>query len=216
MKKLSILLLVLFTLTSYAQLDKDQLSLDISKADAANMEALKGFIWKKESVVTVDGAEKLTVLNEISIDEDGKPNITNLDADTDVKQKRGIRGRIQQNAVEGNMDYVEKAINLAFDYTYLSKGQLLDFFDKAEVAEKDGILEASAKDIFIEGDMLTVQVDAESKLFISKKFSSIMDGDPIKGEINYNEFSSGISHVSNSSLSLPAKQAMINSETGIM
>lgn len=212
MKKLSVLILVLFGLTTYAQVDTDMLSLDISKADAANMEALKAFIWKKESIVHVDGVEKLTALNEISIDDDGEVHIRNLDADTDVKQKRGLRGRAQANAAQNNLDYVGKALELAMNYTYMSKGQLLDFFDKAEVTEKDGVIEATGKDIYMEGDMLSVQVDAETKLFLSKKFSSIMDGDPISGEANYKAFKSGVMHVSKSSLTLPAKQAVINSE----
>lgn len=212
MKNLIIILFTGLFLSSFGQLDTDQLSLDISKADAANIEALKAFIWKKQSVVTVDGVEKLTVLNEISIDEDGNPNIRNLDADTDVKQKRGLRGKAQMNAAGNKLDYAEKAIELGMQYTYMSKGQLLDFFDKAEISEKDGIIEATGKDLYMEGDMLSVQVDAETKLFLSKKFSSIMDGDPISGEVNYKKFTSGLMHVSKSSLALPAKQAVINSE----
>lgn len=34
-----------------AEIDRDQLSLGISKANAANMEKMKAFIWKKASVV---------------------------------------------------------------------------------------------------------------------------------------------------------------------
>jgi len=212
MKKILFLMLVLFGLTSYAQIDRDQLSLDISKADAANMEELKAFIWKKQSVVTVGGVEKLTTLNEISVDEHDSITIRNIDASTTVKQKRGIRGRVQQNTAESNLDYVGKALRMAMAYTFMTKGQLLDFFSKAEITEKDGIIEASAKDVHAKGDMLTLQVESETKLFRSKKFSSIMDGDPISGTIEYAKFKSGISHVSKSSMNLPAKDAVIRSE----
>lgn len=212
MRKLSFLMLVLFGLTSYAQIDRDQLSLDISKADATNMEELKALVWKKQTVVTVGGAEKLTTLNEISIDENDSVTIRNIDASTTVKQKRGIRGRIQQNVAEDNVDYVGKALKMALAYTFMSKGQLLDFFNKAEITEKDGIIEASGSNIYVKGDMLTLQVDAETKLFLSKEFSSIMDGDPISGTIEYDKFSSGVTHVSKSMMKLPAKDAVIKSE----
>ena len=214
MKKLSILLLFLIGLglTAFAQLDRDQLSLDISKADAANMEQLKAFIWKQESVVTVDGEHKATALNEFSIGEDGKVSVTNIDSDTDVKQKRGLRGRAQANAAENSLDYVQKALDLAIEYSFMTKGQLLDFFGKADITEKDGVIEATASDIFIKGDKMTVQVEAATKLFLKKEFSTLMGDDPINGEIVYGKFSSGISHATTSMLNLPGKNAVINSK----
>jgi len=212
MKKLSFLVLVLFGLTSYSQIDRDQLSLDISKADAANMEELKAFVWKKQTVVIVGGVEKLTTLNELSVDENDSITIRNIDASTTVKKKRGIRGRVQQNAAQDKLEYVGKALQMALAYTFMSKGQLLDFFNKAEITEKDGIIEAKSKNVYVKGDMLTLQIESETHLFVSKNFSSIMDGDPISGTIEYAKFSSGISHVSKSMMKLPAKDAVIKSE----
>lgn len=199
------------SLSAYAQFDSDQLSLDISKADAANTEKLKAFIWKQESVVTVDGQEKLTILNEFSINEDGTVNVTNIDADSEVQQKRGVRGRIQQNSAESKLDYADKAIDLATDYAFLTKGQLLDFFSKAMITEKDGIIEAIGTDIFMKGDQLTVKVELETKLFLYKQFSTMMGDDPISGEIVYEKFTSGVSHASSYVLNLPAKGAVIKS-----
>lgn len=212
MRLLTLALLMLFETASFAQIDNDQLALDISKSDAANMENLKAFIWKKESVVTVDGVQKLTLLNEISISDDDKINITSIDAETTVSQKRGIRGKVQQSTAESNSEYMEGAINHAFAYTYMTKGQLLDFFDKADIKEKDGIIEATASDVFVKGDNLTVKVESATKLFIYKKFNSTMGEDPIDGEITYKKFTSGISHVSESTLNLPAKKAVIKSK----
>jgi len=213
MKKLIVLIAMGIWITSFAQVevDRDQLSLDISKADAANNEQLKAFIWKKSSVVNVDGEEKLNMLNEISIGADDEINITNLDSETSVQQKRGLRGKIQQSTADGNVEYMEGAINHALAYMYMTKGQLIDFFGKAEMKEKDGILEATASDVHVKGDNLTVKVDMATKLFLYKKFSSTMGEDPINGEITYDKFNSGISHVSKSTLNLPAKNAVIKS-----
>lgn len=195
-----------------AQVDMEQLALDVSKADAANTEQLKAFIWKRYSTATVDGAEKATVINEVSFDADGKIQVTAVGGETSVQQKRGVRGRIQQNAIEGNMDYVEQALELALAYTYMSKGQLLDFFEKSELTEEGGNYVVSGGDVYMEGDKLTVTVEKATLLFLDKKFSSKVGEDPIDGEIKYAKFSSGISHGSETIMNLPGKNAVINAK----
>lgn len=212
MKRLTLIILVCSSLSVFAQIDRDQLALDISKAEAANTELLKQFIWKRASVVTVDGAVKMNTLTEFSFDEKGDLQAKNIDATTTVKQKPGIRGQIQQNAAEDNLEYVGKALELSLVYSFMSKGQLIDFFSKAEITEKDGVLLATAKDVLVKGDVLTFQVDPSTKLFLSKNFSSLLGADQISGQLNYGKFSSGVSHGTTSVLNLPAKKAVIDSE----
>jgi hypothetical protein len=209
MKKIIFLLCIAFGISTFAQIDRDQLSLDISKTDAANTEKLKAFIWKEDLVVTVDGEEKLTVVNEISLDEEGKVHVTNIDSDTKVKQQRGIRGRIQANVAEDNLDYVDKAMDLALQYSFMTKGQLIDFFGKAELTDKDGIITATAGNIFVKGDKVTLKVESDTKLFVSKEFSSFVGEDPMSGKIVYDKFSNGIDHAKSYTLNLPGKKAVI-------
>lgn len=212
MKNAIVAVLLFISFATFAQIDRDKLSLDISKADAANTEQLKQFVWKRASVATVDGTVKLNTLSEFSFDETGKLNVKNIDAESTVKQKPGVRGVIQQNAAEDNLDYVQKALQLSLDYTFMSKGELLDFFGKAEITEKDGIIEATAKDVKVKGDVVTMRVESSTKLFLTKKFTSLLGTDPISGEINYGKFNSGVSHGTTSVLNLPAKKAVITSE----
>ena len=213
MKKLFFLLVILLeSVVLFAQLDKEQLALDVSNAEAANTEKLKAFIWKRHSTATVDGEVKATVITEFSFDENGEIQAHQVGGESNVKQKRGIRGRIQQNAMENNLEYIEKALQLALAYTYMSKGQLLDFFEKGTVTEKGNTIEVTAGNVYMEGDSLTVLLNKETKLFINKKFSSMVDEDPIDGEIKYDTFSSGISHGSETILNLPAKKAIIEAE----
>jgi len=103
MKKLTFILFILMGLSSFAQIDRDQLSLDISKAEAANLEQLMELMWKRVSVTTVDGEVKLTATTSVSFDEEGKLQYDVIDADTDVKQKRGIRGRVQASTIQNNL-----------------------------------------------------------------------------------------------------------------
>jgi hypothetical protein len=79
-----------------AQIDKEALSLEVSKVEETNMEALKKLIWKRHSTIFVDGTEKLKLVTEFSFDEKGELQTNVVDADTDVQQKRGLRGRAQK------------------------------------------------------------------------------------------------------------------------
>jgi len=104
-------------------------------------------------------------------------------------------------------------MNYALAYTYMSKGQLLDFFDKAELSEKNGIISAKGKDIYVAGDELTVNIDAESKLYLSKSFSTKMNEDPISGDVQYDTFkSSGVNHITTTRLNMPAQTVSIVGE----
>lgn len=197
---------------AFGQIDPDQFALDVSKADAANTEQLKAFIWKRNSTATVEGAVKSTVINEVSFDENGDIQVTPVSAESNVKQKPGLRGRTQQNAMEDNMDYVEKALELAIAYTYMSKGQLLDFFGKSKITEVGDTYEIAGGNIFVQGDTLTVVVEKATNLFVSKKFSTLLDQDPMEGEINYAKFSSGVNHVTDTKISLAAKNAVIDAK----
>lgn len=210
MKKIIFLVFVFTTTLGYAQIDKEQLALDVSKAEADNSEKLKAFIWKRYSTASVEGQVKSKVITELSFNESGELQTTTISTESSVKQKRGVRGKIQKNAIEDKADYVSSALQIAVAYTYMSKGQLLDFFEKSTVTEKGDAIEVTGANVFKQGDKLTVLLDKESKLFINKKFSSTLGEDLFDGEINYLKFSSGINHVSETILNLPAEKALIN------
>lgn len=212
MKKSLLIFFIIPSLLCSAQIDKDQLALAINKADEANTEQLKAYIWKRKSDVSIEGTVKLTTITEFSYDATGKLQAKIVDAESSVKQKGGIRGKIQQNAAEDKMDYVGKALELSLAYTYMTKGQLLDFFGKATVTEKGGIIEATGGDVYVKGDKLTILIDSSTKLYLNKKFSSLLGKDPIDGEIKYEKFSSGINHGSSTILNMPAQKMKIDAK----
>lgn len=210
MKNLILLLCVGLSLTGLAQINKEQLALTVSKADDANTEKLKEFIWKRKSDVSVGGQLKLTTITEFSFDNDGKIQAKLVDAESTVKKKPGLRGRAQASAVEDKADYVAKALELSLAYTYMTKGQLLDFFSKATVTEKDGVIEVIGENVYVQGDKLTIHIDSKTNLYLDKKFSSLLGKDPIDGEIKYEKFSSGTNHSSVTVLNMPAQKMKID------
>lgn len=208
-KKLFVLLLFIVT-AGFAQTDKDKLALAINSADEANTKELMQFIWKRKSDVTIDGQQKLTTLSEFSFDEKGQLQSRLVDAQSSVQQKRGVRGKIQQNAAEDKADYVQKALELSLGYTFMTKGELLDFFSKATVTEKDGVIQATGTDVYVKGDKLTLLIDKKTNLYLKKTFSSFLGKDALNGEINYEKFSSGINHSTTTMLNMPAQKMVIN------
>jgi hypothetical protein len=210
MKKLLLFIFLIPAMLCSAQIDKDQLALAINKADEANTEQLKAFIWKRKADVYVENVLKLTTITEFSFNQAGELETKIIDSESSVKKKGGIRGMVQENAAEDKMDYVGKALDLSLAYTYMTKGQLIDFFGKATVTEKDGIIEATAENVYVEGDKLTVQVEAATNLFLNKKFSSLLGKDPVDGEVKYEKFSTGVNHGSTTLLNMPAQKMRID------
>ena len=209
MKKILFLICLFQAVLCSAQIDKDQLALAVNKADEANTGQLKSMIWKRKSDVFIEGTLKLTTITEFSYDANGKLQAKVVDSQSTVKDKKGIRGKIQENSAEDKMDYVSNALDLALKYTYMTKGELIDFFGKATVTEKNGIIEATAENVYVKGDKLTVLIEAATNLYIFKKFSSLLGKDPIDGQIKYEKFSSGVNHGSTTTLNMPAQKMKI-------
>jgi hypothetical protein len=211
-KLIIILYLLLIATVGIAQTNNDKLALAINAADEANTEKLKAYIWKRKSDVSIDGQVKLTTITEFSFDEQGKLQAKLVDAESSVKQKPGVRGKIQQSAAEDKAEYVQKALELSLAYTFMTKGQLMDFFSKATVSEKDGVLEATAENVYVQGDKLTIWVEKKTNLYTKKKFSSLLGKDAVDGEINYEKFSSGVNHGSTTMLNMPAQKMKIDAK----
>ena len=158
------------------------------------------------------GELKLTALTELSVNEEGKLVANVIDAQSDVKKKRGIRGKMQENKVEAKAEYVEKGLQLLGGYGYLSKGNLIDFFDRAQVVPEDGAITAIGENIYVKGDKLTVIVDELSSSYVKKIFSSYLGEDPVSGVIYYEAFENGLNHVSKMELNLPGQNMKITAQ----
>jgi len=193
-----------------AQLDKEALSLNISKAEDANLQKLKVYLWKRKSDGYIQGQLKATVYSEFSFDNSGKLQVKVVDATSDIKKKPGLRGKMQESAINDKAEYIAKALDMSIQYTYMSKGQLLDFFGKATISKKeDGTLVATAENVYLQGDKLTVHIDPATNLFKYKEFKSLLGKDPINGHVNYEAFNSGVSHVSTTNLEMPAQKMTV-------
>jgi len=194
----------------YAQINKDELALQVSKAEEENLQKLKAYLWKRKSDAYIDGQLKATVFTDFSFDATGKIQAKVVEAQSSMKKKGGIRGKMQQNAVEDKMEYVGNALELSVAYIYMTKGQFLDFIGKATLSKKeDGTLVASADNVHVPGDHLTVHIDPSTNLFKYREFKSLLGKDPINAVVNYEKFSSGVNHQSTMTLNMPSQKMKI-------
>lgn len=209
--KFLFVLAMLFTSSSiFAQIDHEKLSLAVSKAEEANLQKLKEYVWKRRSDVFIESQLKLTTITEFSYTPEGKLETNIVDAETTVKKKPGLRGAAQANAAEAKVDYVQKALALALDYTFMTKGEMLDFLSKATITEKNGLLEAVGHDVHVPGDRLLVRIDPKTNLFVYKEFTSLLNKDKVEGKLNYDKFSNGTNHISTTTLNLPVQKMTID------
>jgi hypothetical protein len=210
---LSIIGIALGLLASAQEIDKTKLALDVSAANEANNVKLKQYIWKLKLDGYVNKELKVTTLTEMKFGPDGKLVATPIDAKTTVQAKPGVRGRMQQSAAEDNVEYMAKAADVMAQYAYMSKGQLVDFFDKATVTTDGKVITATAKNVMQAGDEMTILIDPVTHLFIRKTFKAKSGADPIEGTIDYATFTTtGINHVAKCYLMMPAKAMQVNTE----
>lgn len=210
---LSASFIALGLLTSAQEIDKTKLALDVSAANEANNVKLKQYIWRLKLDGYVNKELKVTTLTEMKFDASGKLVATPIDAKTTVKAKPGIRGNMQKNAAEDNAEYMAKAADVMAQYAYMSKGQLVDFFDKATVTTDGKVITATAKNVMQAGDEMTILIDPATNLFIRKTFKAKSGADPIEGTVDYATFTTtGINHVAKCYLMMPAKAMQVNTE----
>lgn len=210
MKKSLLLIAALALLTGnrngFAQTDATQLSLSISKAYSQNLEELKKYVWKRKTDLYLDTQKVATVTTDLSFDANGKPVMKLVETKSYMEKKPGIRGNMQENKAEELADYYVKAIAQSTAYLFMSKGDLVDFFDKAKIDESGADIVATAKDVHVKGDELTLTVDKKSFLMKKQEYKTLMGPDPVSGDMTYRKYENGLNTVSTMNINMAAKK----------
>jgi len=205
MKKISIsaLLFVFLVPVIMAQVDLTQLSLNVQAKYNQNFATMAQYTWQRDVQVFMKGDLKATIVENVSIGSDGKPVVQVLDQTSTTKQKPGIRGAIQSSAVDDTKTYVQNALKLVTEYIFMSKGQMVDLFDKGTVSQLNNDLQVQGYN-FITGDNLQFLYNIESLECVSQTVSTVMNGDPVKAQVTYKQLQ-GVNMIEKITLDLPAK-----------
>jgi hypothetical protein len=203
---IAVIVLLIGNRNCFAQTDPTQLALNISKAYSQNLDELKKYVWKRTTDLYMDTQKVATVITGLSFTADGKLAPQVIDTKSYIKQKPGIRGNMQDKKVDELTDYYTKALAQSFTYLYMSKGDLVDFFDKAKVDESGADIVATAKDVKVKGDELTLTVDKKTFLLKKQQYKTLMGADPVTGDMTYKQYENGLNTVSNMNINMPAKK----------
>jgi hypothetical protein len=212
MKKIvSAILLPLFTVQfAGAQTDKTQLSLAISKAYTTNLEQIKQHVWKRKTEVYVDGSLALTLISDFSFDANGALQVKVVDSKSSMETKGGpIKQSMAKNKAEEMKDYWGNALELVAKYMFMSKGDMVDFFDKATVTENSNEVLASAKNVYVKNDQLDLTVDKTSLMYKSQSIKTFIGADAVNCGVTYKKLSNGLNAADVMTLELPAQKMKV-------
>jgi len=203
-----LILMVCMLPESFAQVDKTQMSLDVSKNYNQNIGKLAQLTWKRKMEGFVEGKVVMTSVSSVTLGPDGKMNAIVITQQSYVEKKRGVRGAVQKSVTSDVNEYVKNAVILVGNYIFLSQGQMLDLFNKGTLSLLGNSLQAEAFNLLTQGDRLNYKFDKTSLLYQSQDISTVMNGDPVKATVKY-ETRNGVNRVTSVTLDLPGPKVNV-------
>ncbi|MGD8413442.1 MAG: hypothetical protein PVF33_04380 [Candidatus Latescibacterota bacterium] len=211
--KLQILAICLLCFLVSAATDSDELALAVADAQHANLEAMAKYTWRVKSNITLNGESKATSITEMRFNADGELEATNAGGESNIEKKRGLRGRRQAKKIEDFAEYLEGVLDQSFKYIFLTKGMMVDIFDRAKITESESSIDVSAGDLFVKGDELTMTIDPATKLTKKLTFKTTLGDDAIHGAVTLDSVENGPSKPAKLEFDIPTQNVKITSET---
>ncbi|MDF1851553.1 MAG: hypothetical protein P1U85_12015 [Verrucomicrobiales bacterium] len=149
-----------FSQSATSSKDPAQWALIYSKNLEKNREQLTKYTWQFK-VQVMEGSELLYIdLLEATRDANGKLITKRLEQDMKIKERHGLLSRAGQEKrlaeIEEKIEFIKGVLQ---SYIYMSRGEVVDFFDNAEVTEAVGYnnaLKVDGEDVLKEGDYITL------------------------------------------------------------
>jgi hypothetical protein len=171
------------------------IGLSYAEAQSKNQDLLKQYKWTTHTTLQKDGDTKFDFEVACHLNEAGQMEQEVESSESDVKRKRGVRGRRQRKEAGEYDELIDQILKVVESYVFMSKGQEVDFFDKAKVTDGEGDLAGTTKvagaDVSVKGDSLTKWIDP--KVFQAKRitFKFEVEGHHIEGEGMYRAIDDG-------------------------
>jgi hypothetical protein len=201
------------TASAFGQ-DNIEIALKVADTQSENYENLKNYSWKRSVTMFHNGEQKSKRMLQLRYNSKGEIETIVLGEESNVKKQKGpLRKSKQQGAIEQDVNLVNKSLAMVFEYLYMSKGQLVDLYDKNTVEEKGQTYEINAEDVIQKGDRVKYILNKETLLFESVDINSSVDGQAIKCTMKFKNQSDGTNHPSISELEIPERGIVINTES---
>jgi hypothetical protein len=185
-----------------AQIDKTQLSLEVSKTNENNIKLLSTFTWKRTVEGFVEGDQVFLSLSSATVGPDGKPAYQVIEK-SGASQKKSSKKQAQ--AAEN----IKNAVELVSKYIFMSTGQLVDLFNKGTLSVLNDDLNAEAFNFFSKGDHIKYTYDKNSLQYKTQVISTLLNGEPVKAMVTY-KFVDDLNTVDKVVLEMPAKKIKAN------
>lgn len=149
-----------------AQENAVEMALDYSRSLKQNRVLMKEYSWKSRVEIEIEGEKKAAQIAHIRFNTDGELERTVVASESDVKKKRGIRGRIQRKKQQETRELVQTVAKLLMRYELPSTGTMVDFFERSGIdraAAEGGPIRISGEKMIKSGDEVTIWIDAETQ-----------------------------------------------------
>jgi hypothetical protein len=210
---LLVLLLIFSQKTLLAQDDGSavDLAVKISDAQANNLKSLMNYSWKMSTNIEVESELKLVILTQFRFNTEGKLESTQLSNEWKVEKKKFVAGKKQKSAMEENQKVAEEAYNLLKQYIFMSKGQLVDFYEKANISKssEEGTIVLEANSVLVKDDNVVQSVDEKTFLTHSMIVKSILSTNNMTGTIKLETLEDGTSRPVQLIVEIPTKNLKI-------
>lgn len=194
--------------SSFGQVDKTQMGLDVSKKYAQNIGQLTQLTWKRKTDGYVAGNLAMSSVSSVTLGSDGKMQAIVISQQSFTEKKRGIRGAVQAGVVSDINAYVKAAVELIGKYIFLSQGQMVDLFNKGTLSVIGSTIQAEGFNLLVQGDRLNYKFDQASLLYQSQDISTVLQGDAVKATVNY-ETVNGINRVTSVTMDMAGPKVSI-------
>jgi hypothetical protein len=146
--------------------DPGEMALKYAGILAGNRAALSGYSWQLRVEVAKGGELQYIDLVQGRYDASGRLQTTEINQDLKVKKRHGlIRGNLQEKKIRELKASVDKVKNMVLSYIYMSRGDVVNFFDRARKSVApayDNVLVIDSKNVLLPGDAVTLLVDKMS------------------------------------------------------
>lgn len=193
---------VLFAFSGNAQIDKTQLSLEVSKTNENNIKLLSTYTWKRTIEGFFEGEQVFVSLSSATVGADGRPVYQVIEKSGSSQNKSTKK---QAQAAEN----IKSAVELVSKYIFMSTGQLVDLFNKGTLSILNDDLNAEAFNFFSTGDHIKYTYDKNSLQYKAQVISTLMNGEPVKASVTY-KFVDGLNIVDKVVLEMPARKIKAN------
>lgn len=193
--------------------DSDQLALTVANAQKANQAELAKYSWKVSTSISKEGKEEYTSVSEMRFGDNGKIDATTLESKSDAKKERGLRKHVEEKKIDEFASYLESVIKHSSQYIFMSKGTLVDMFDRAKITRGESDIHVAATDVFVKGDQVKMSVDSASNLEQKLSFTTTLDKDTIMGDVTFAKMEDGPSKATEFVLTIPTQSLKIKAET---